>query len=234
MQAQMIQSEKMVAIGKLAAGVAHEINNPLTGVLTNSSLMLEDLPDDHPWREDLQTIVTETLRCRKIVKGLLDFARQTKPQRTLLDMNQVVEDVLALVRNQTTFRNVRVVNDLHPEPAVGARRRRPDAAGRAEHRAQRRRGDVAGRRAAGVVARRRAPPGGGGAHRGHRPRHPRRGAQPGVRAVLHDEEDRHRPRPRRRLRDHGTAPRRTAHRHGTRPGHDVHHPPADRRASDDD
>jgi len=119
MQAQMIQSEKMVAIGKLAAGVAHEINNPLTGVLTNSSLMLEDLPDDHPWREDLQTIVSETLRCRKIVKGLLDFARQTKPQRTLLDLNQVVEDVLALVRNQTTFRSVRVINELNPHlPSV--------------------------------------------------------------------------------------------------------------------
>ncbi|MCX6551619.1 MAG: cache domain-containing protein, partial [Acidobacteria bacterium] len=112
MQAQMIQSEKMVAIGKLAAGVAHEINNPLTGVLTNSSLMLEDLADDHPWREDLQTIVNETLRCRKIVKGLLDFARQTKPQRTQLNLNQVVEDVLALVRNQTVFRSVRIVNTL--------------------------------------------------------------------------------------------------------------------------
>jgi two-component system, NtrC family, sensor kinase len=119
MQAQMIQSEKMVAIGKLAAGVAHEINNPLTGVLTNSSLMLEDLPDDHPWREDVQTIVNETLRCRKIVKGLLDFSRQTKPQRTLLNMNQVVEDVLALVRNQTVFRSIRITYDLDSKlPAV--------------------------------------------------------------------------------------------------------------------
>jgi len=115
MQAQMIQSEKMVAIGKLAAGVAHEINNPLTGVLTNSSLMLEDLPDPHPWREDLQTIVNETLRCRKIVKGLLDFSRQTRPQRTPLDMNQVVEDVLALVRNQTVFRRIRITYALDPE-----------------------------------------------------------------------------------------------------------------------
>jgi two-component system NtrC family sensor kinase len=114
MQAQMIQSEKMVAIGKLAAGVAHEINNPLTGILTNSSLMLEDLADDHPWREDIQTIVNETLRCRKIVKGLLDFSRQTKPQRTLLELNQVVEDVLALVRNQTVFRSIRIVYDLDP------------------------------------------------------------------------------------------------------------------------
>jgi two-component system NtrC family sensor kinase len=114
MQAQMIQSEKMVAIGKLAAGVAHEINNPLTGVLTNSSLMLEDLADDHPWREDIQTIVNETLRCRKIVKGLLDFSRQTRPQRTLLDLNQVVEDTLSLVRNQTVFRNTKIVYELDP------------------------------------------------------------------------------------------------------------------------
>ena len=119
MQAQMIQSEKMVAIGKLAAGVAHEINNPLTGVLTNSSLMLEDMPDDHPWREDVQTIVNETLRCRKIVKGLLDFSRQTKPQRTPLDMNQVVEDVLSLVRNQTVFRSIRITYALDSKlPAV--------------------------------------------------------------------------------------------------------------------
>jgi two-component system NtrC family sensor kinase len=114
MQAQMIQSEKMVAIGKLAAGVAHEINNPLTGVLTNSSLMLEDLPDDHPWREDIQTIVNETLRCRKIVKSLLDFSRQTKPQRTLLELNQVAEDTLALVRNQTVLRGIRIVYNLDP------------------------------------------------------------------------------------------------------------------------
>jgi two-component system NtrC family sensor kinase len=112
MQAQMIQSEKMVAIGKLAAGVAHEINNPLTGILTNSSLMLEDLGDDHPWQEDIQVIVNETLRCRKIVKGLLDFSRQTRPQRTLLDLNHVVEDTIALVRNQTAFRNVQITLDL--------------------------------------------------------------------------------------------------------------------------
>jgi len=118
-QAHLIQSEKLAAIGKLAAGVAHEINNPLTGVLTNSSLMLEDLDVDHPWREDIQTIVTETLRCRNIVKGLLDFARQTKPQRSLISMNQVAEDVLALVRNQANFRDIRVATDLDPHlPAV--------------------------------------------------------------------------------------------------------------------
>ncbi len=114
MQNHLLQAEKMAAIGKLAAGVAHEINNPLTGVLTNSSLMLQDLPSDDPKREDLQTIVNETLRCRKIVKGLLDFARQSTPQKQELVLNRVIEDVLALVKNQASFRNITVNAELEP------------------------------------------------------------------------------------------------------------------------
>lgn len=114
MQAHLLQSEKMAAIGKLAAGVAHEINNPLTGVLTNSSLLLKDFPPADPRHDDLQTIVNETLRCRKIVQGLLDFARQTTPQKQPLNMNQVVEDVLALVRNQAIFRNIAIEVDKDP------------------------------------------------------------------------------------------------------------------------
>jgi two-component system NtrC family sensor kinase len=114
MQTHLIQSEKLAGIGKLAAGVAHEINNPLTCVLTNSSLILEDLPADDPRREDLQTIVDETLRCRKIVKGLLDFARQTKPQKQQLNLNKVVDDILALVRNQASFQNIAIRTDLDP------------------------------------------------------------------------------------------------------------------------
>ena len=105
-QGHMLQAEKLAAIGKLAAGVAHEINNPLTGVLTNSSLLLADTPANSPLRADLQTIVDETMRCRKIVKGLLEFARQAKPQTQLLDPNQVLEDVLGLVKNQASFRNI--------------------------------------------------------------------------------------------------------------------------------
>jgi two-component system NtrC family sensor kinase len=119
MQAHLIQSEKLAGVGKLAAGVAHEINNPLTCVLTNSSLLLEDLPPDDPRREDLQTIVDETLRCRKIVKGLLDFARQTKPQKQNLDLNKVAEDVLSLVKNQASFQNITMRTELDPNlPSV--------------------------------------------------------------------------------------------------------------------
>jgi two-component system NtrC family sensor kinase len=112
MQTHLIQSEKLAGVGKLAAGVAHEINNPLTCVLTNSSLILSDLPPDDPRREDLQAIVDETLRCRKIVKGLLDFARQTKPQKQKLDLNKVAEDVMALVRNQASFQNTTLEAEL--------------------------------------------------------------------------------------------------------------------------
>jgi len=112
MQHQFIQTEKLAAIGKLAAGVAHEINNPLTGVLTNSSLMLEDLPPDDPRHEDLKIIVDETMRCRRIVKGLLDFARQTQPHRQLVDLNQVIEDVISLVGKQASFRDIKAKFDL--------------------------------------------------------------------------------------------------------------------------
>jgi len=114
MQAHLIQSEKLAGVGKLAAGVAHEINNPLTCVLTNSSLILSDLPPDDPRRDDLQAIVDETLRCRKIVKGLLDFARQTKPQKQKLDLNKVAGDVIALVRNQASFQNISIDAELDP------------------------------------------------------------------------------------------------------------------------
>ncbi len=103
---QMFRSEKLASLGKLAAGVAHEINNPLTGVLTNASLLLEDLEDGDPRREDVQVIVSETIRCREIVKRLLDFARQTKPQKKLTNINTLINNIILLVRNQTSFRNI--------------------------------------------------------------------------------------------------------------------------------
>ncbi|MCX7830941.1 MAG: cache domain-containing protein, partial [Acidobacteria bacterium] len=115
MQDQLIQTEKLAGIGRLAAGVAHEINNPLTGILTNASLMYEDVPEGDPKKADLKVIVEETLRCRKIVKGLLDFARQSPPQKQLLSLNQVIEDVITLVRNQANFRNIKITLELDPE-----------------------------------------------------------------------------------------------------------------------
>lgn len=112
MQDQLIQTEKLAGIGRLAAGVAHEINNPLTGILTNASLMYDDVAEGDPKKADLKVIVEETLRCRKIVKGLLDFARQSPPQKQLLSLNEIIEDVITLVRNQTNFRNIKIILEL--------------------------------------------------------------------------------------------------------------------------
>jgi len=114
MQSQLMHSEKLASLGKLAAGVAHEINNPMTGILTNASLMLEDLSADDPRREDLQTIVNETIRCRRIVKGLLDFARQTKPEKKKTSLNEIVRNSVSLLRNQASFRNIEITEDLDP------------------------------------------------------------------------------------------------------------------------
>jgi two-component system NtrC family sensor kinase len=114
MEDQLMQSEKLASLGKLAAGVAHEINNPMTGILTNASLLLEDLPADDSRREDLQTIVNETIRCRRIVKGLLDFARQSRPEKKKMSVNEIMRNSLSLVRNQASFRNIEITEDLDP------------------------------------------------------------------------------------------------------------------------
>ncbi len=111
---QLFRSEKLASLGKLAAGVAHEINNPLTGILTNSSLLLEDMPKDDRNREDVEIIVKETIRCREIVKRLLDFARQTKPLKKSTNVNALIENIILLVRNQATFRNISIENELEP------------------------------------------------------------------------------------------------------------------------
>jgi len=112
---QLIRSDKVASLGKLAAGVAHEINSPLTGILTYSSLLLQGKPEDDPDKEDLEVIVNETNRCKNIVKGLLDFARQTEPQKTLSDINQVVQKSIDLISHQAGLQNVKIEKKIRPE-----------------------------------------------------------------------------------------------------------------------
>jgi two-component system NtrC family sensor kinase len=113
-QTQMAQSEKLASIGRLAAGVAHEINNPLGGILTFSMLALEDCDDDHPLKQSLEVIVKQTLRCRETVKGLLDFARQSSSTPSLTEVNSIVDKTLMLLENQTIFQNIRTVRKFSP------------------------------------------------------------------------------------------------------------------------
>jgi two-component system NtrC family sensor kinase len=108
MQAHLIQSEKLASIGKLAAGVAHEINNPLGGVLIYSHLLLEDTAKDSLQYENLKKIVKETSRCKDIVRGLLDFARPKDPEMSQIDINGIVEKSLYIVEGQSMFQNIRI------------------------------------------------------------------------------------------------------------------------------
>lgn len=115
MQDYLLQSEKLRSLGKMAAGVAHEINNPLTSILINTHLMLEKLEKRHEFYENLSLIADETSRCTEIVKGLLEFARQNPPQKTFTDINDIIERTSQLLENQASFQNVRIVKDLDPD-----------------------------------------------------------------------------------------------------------------------
>jgi two-component system NtrC family sensor kinase len=108
----IIQSEKQASVGRLAAGVAHEINNPLTGVLTYTHMLLRRKDITSDIRSDLQIIAEATERVRKIVKGLLDFSRQTKLDPEAADVNRLVGAAISLVENQALVKGVAI--NFHP------------------------------------------------------------------------------------------------------------------------
>jgi two-component system NtrC family sensor kinase len=112
MQDFMVQSEKLASMGKMAAGVAHEINNPLTSILLNTHLMLEKVEQSNPFFESLTLIADETTRCSHIVKGLLEFARQNPPQKVRTDINALVDKTVQLLENQAAFQNIVIIRQL--------------------------------------------------------------------------------------------------------------------------
>jgi two-component system NtrC family sensor kinase len=110
---QLFQSDKMASLGRLAAGVAHEINNPLTGVLTYSSFLLKRTKDNSELQDDLKIIVRETKRSREIVKSLLDFARQSVPKKHKADINEIIENAISVVDNQLSINKIQLTKNLN-------------------------------------------------------------------------------------------------------------------------
>ncbi len=105
-------TEKMSSLGRMAAGIAHEINNPLAGILLYSSNLIKKVPDMSPLKEGLDIIMSETTRCKGIIQGLLEFARDREPEKVVTDINLIVKKSLQILKNEFHIRHIIVEQDL--------------------------------------------------------------------------------------------------------------------------
>ncbi|MDH3320457.1 MAG: ATP-binding protein [Betaproteobacteria bacterium] len=108
------EREKLASVGLLAAGIAHELNNPLTGILTFSHVIRKKLADGSQDAEDLDLVIRETKRCATIIRRLLDFARQRPPEKKYADLNRVIADTVRLVERPANLHEIEITLDLDP------------------------------------------------------------------------------------------------------------------------
>jgi two-component system NtrC family sensor kinase len=113
-KAEVAQGEKLASIGVLASGIAHELNNPLTGVLTFTSLMRKKAPEGSEDAEDLDLVIRETKRCASIIKRLLDFAREKVPVKGFFKLDRVIEDTVRFVERPASLQQIEIATDLDP------------------------------------------------------------------------------------------------------------------------
>jgi signal transduction histidine kinase len=108
----VLQTEKLSALGRMAAGIAHEINNPLAGILLYSSNMLKKAGPESPFRQGLEIIVRETSRCKGIIQELLEFSRHKPPKKCPAKINEIIEKALSIVDNEMMLRHIKVEKRL--------------------------------------------------------------------------------------------------------------------------
>ena len=111
---QLLLSERLSSMGRVASSIAHEINNPLTSILTTSSLLVRDLPDSDPHKKQMQDMLQETLRCREILRRMLDLARPAPARKEPTDLNLVMIRSVQLMRNYMEVLNATAELELEP------------------------------------------------------------------------------------------------------------------------
>jgi two-component system NtrC family sensor kinase len=107
-----LQTERLSSLGRMAAGIAHEINNPLAGILLYSTNLVKKVPKDGPLKEGLEIIIHETIRCRGIIQELLEFSREQEPKKVLANVNEIIEKALSILENEFRLHHIHLEKRL--------------------------------------------------------------------------------------------------------------------------